>query len=316
MAAHMLEQAGDFMVGYRFEWMRAAGDMLRGFGSVSDARLVADACAPNLCGATPDEMDMYMQMLEIMYAPTDWLNLMLMPQFFDASMSLRQLEGGPVDDHSSHTEHSTGGIGDTRIFALARLLGGDGHEGTHLHAAVGISIPTGQVDLRFRRDHQEERGFIHYGMQTGSGTWDLLPSLTYKGRVRRWSWGAQMGGVVRLQDRNEEGFAFGDAFQATVWGGYDLTDWLSATLRGSYAWQGRIVGEFDGPHPETTPPDHPSNYGGGFWDAGLGLRFSIPEGIFRGHSLAVEWLQPLATRFNGYQLDRVGTLYATWALRF
>ena len=30
---------------------------------------------------------------------------------------------------------------------------------------------------------------IHYGMQLGSGTWDLLPSVTYSGDHRRWSWG-------------------------------------------------------------------------------------------------------------------------------
>jgi hypothetical protein len=234
------------------------------------------------------------------------------------SMDLRQLQGGVVDDHSAHTRHSTGGPGDTRLYVLARLFGAPGHEaGRHgLHAGLGLGMPTGQVDLQFRRDHQEDRGYLHYGMQTGSGTWDLLPSLTYQGRLRRWSWGAQLGGVVRLQDENEAGFAFGDGAQASLWGGYALTPWLSASLRGAWAWEDEIQGSFEGLQSLTTPPDYAGNYGGHFWDAGFGLRVVIPGGIFRGHSLAVEWLQPLATDWSGYQLERVGELTASWSLEF
>ena len=70
-----------------------------------------------------------------------------------------------------------------------------------------------------RRTHQEDRGYTHYGMQLGSGTWDFLPSLTYTGACRRVSFGAQASGTVRLEHENDSGYALGDVFQASAWGG-------------------------------------------------------------------------------------------------
>lgn len=313
IAGHMLHRAGAFMLGYRSEYSRASGDMLKSSTVATTPQLVARACAPFLCGSAPQEMTMSMHMFELMFAPTRWLNLMIMPQYVSMEMQLVPLTGGPVDVHSQHAEHSTGGWGDLPMIALVRLFEVDEQRA---HLGLGISAPTGSVSETLRLTHQDFQGYIHYGMQLGSGTWDLLPSLTFTGGHRRWSWGTQLDGVVRLEARNDSGYALGDRFRAQLWGGFAITPWLSGTLRGVYTWQDAIHGEYDGLHPVGSPPDHPSNYGGLFWDVGFGLRATVPEGLLRGQSLALEWVQPVATHFNGFQLERVGSLVVDFELTF
>jgi hypothetical protein len=95
-----------------------------------------------------------------------------------------------------------------------------------------------------------------------------------------------------------------------------VTHWLSASVRGVYTVQGAIQGEYNQLIDKFGPVDYPANYGGRFWDVGFGLNAMVPQGDLAGNSLGVEWLQPVSTDFNGYQLDRDGTLSATWRYAF
>jgi hypothetical protein len=45
------------------------------------------------------------------------------------------------------------------MFALVRLFEAPGHR---VHAGVGLGAPTGAVDQKQRRTHQESRGYTHY----------------------------------------------------------------------------------------------------------------------------------------------------------
>jgi hypothetical protein len=322
MFDHMLHEPGSTMIGYRYMWNLQDGHLLYGSDSIADATAVTLGCAPGpgRCSHRPEEMSMHMHMLDLMYAPTDWLNLMLMPQFMDMDMSLRVLEGAvPEGGHPLiRHHHSTGGVGDTGMYTLLKLWDSTDQ---HLHIGLGISAPTGDIGQTVKiHTHTENAGtpteLIHYGMQLGSGTWDFKPSITYTGLAERWSWGGQVSGTKRLESRNDQGYALGDIIQTTVWGGYSPLEWLTASLRGVYTVQGRIKGEYTRQHSQIGPMDFPPNYGGNFWDIGLGLNAVIPEGSFQGHRLSVEWLQPVLTDVNGYQLDRKAGLFATWSMAF
>ncbi len=301
---------------------------------------MAGGCGNNTCYLAPDSMAMHMHMLDLMVAPTDWLTLMLMPQFMDMNMSMRPLTDEYVDfghdlnghfNHHLQNGHETGGIGDLGMYALFKAFDNGVH---HLHVTAGFSAPTGDVDTQLRRNHHVDGGFIHYGMQLGSGTWDFKPSLTYTGQIEQLSWGAQASGTLRMENTNKSGYALGDIFQATAWGGYQLTPWLTATVRGLYTTQSGISGEYpdvnsdDSGNPNINldgsptsiikfgPMDYPKNYGGKFWDVGFGLSAAVPSGAFAGNTLSVEWLQPVYTNVNGYQLDRDGALSFTWGYGF
>ena len=340
MFGHMLPMADDVMVGYRYMYGRQDGDMLHGANkSLGDADIVAGGCLPETCRTAPTYMDMHMHMLDIMYAPTDWLNLMLMPQFMDMNMNMRGLSGvSPVadisstDDHLTHGGHTTGGIADTSAYALFKLFGEKNH---HVNLALGISAPTGDSGIPLNHWHKIDGGYIHYGMQTGSGTWDFKPSLTYTGHHDDWGWGAQLTGTTRLESSNKYGYALGDILQTSAWGSYNVLNWLSASVRGVYTTQGKVRGRFnalpgkcadnhsmaeplvcDDVNPKHGVMDNPGNYGGQYWDVGLGLNASVMDGPYAGHQFGVEWLQPVMENVNGYQLERFGTLNATWTYMF
>jgi len=323
MFDHMLN-AGEMMLGYRYMYANQAGNMLQGTNTIGDERLVNQACDTGTCYVTPNDMSMHMHMLDLMYAPTDWLTLMLMPQFMDMHMTMRPLDGAPIVDiltnpstdaavkHADH-EHTTGGIGDTSFYALFKVFDNNLH---HVHATLGLSAPTGDAGIKLRDSHRQELGYIHYGMQLGSGTWDFKPSLTYTGHLADWSWGAQISGTSRLSQISSSGFAFGDILQSTAWGSYQLTDWLAASVRGVYTVQGRLKNQYNNTYNKIGPMDNPASYGGRFWDVGFGLNVSVPSGSLQGNQLSFEWLQPVSDDVNGAQLEREGALSATWSYGF
>jgi Protein of unknown function (DUF3570) len=380
---HTLDKGGDMMAGYRYMRNAQGGGLLRGSHRASEQQVIAKGCPGSTrevdgvlkfdggCSIVPMEMAMSMHMLDLMVAPTDWLTLMLMPQFVDMDMDLNILQGdvAHINTHGHLPKHETGGIGDTGMYALVKLLDRPNH---HIHTSLGFTAPTGDVGIKLKDDTKGLDGaYIHYGMQLGSGTWDFKPSLTYTGKAEDWSWGAQVGGIKRLEDSNKSGYALGDLFETSVWGSYDLTHWLSASVRAVYTWQGRIKNRYhrstrldkglegacpeadyayaddldgdgvdDGPpflhqadynaciasvedvkrgndaNDRPSPMDFPANYGGHYVDIGFGLSATVPSGSLAGNKLSFEWLQPVYTDVNGYQLDRDGALSFTWSYGF
>ncbi|MDD2800144.1 MAG: DUF3570 domain-containing protein [Methylococcales bacterium] len=337
MFGHVMTTPGDIMVGYRYMYSRQDGRMLHENELAADQDIVSNGCnlEPGLtCRTSPAFMNMHMHMLDIMYAPTSWLNLMVMPQFMDMDMKVRSLGGVTPDVNRDHLHggHETGGVGDTGLYAMFKLYQGAGHD---INMGVGVTAPTGTVDIKLKRMHTKDEGYIHYGMQLGSGTWDFKPSITYTGKVDDWSWGAQVNGTKRLENRNQAGFAFGDQLQSTAWGSYSLFNWLSASVRGIYTVQGAVKHQFNAVigdtsdqggvailsdmgdvNPKEGSMDNPKNYGGRYWDVGFGLNATIPSGSLAGNTFSVEWLQPVEDDVNGYQLERDGTLNATWSYGF
>ncbi len=315
MYAHMMPAATPLMVGYRFMHQSQNGGLLHGSRRARDELVVAKGCGPMLCRFAPKKMEMTMHMVELMYAPYDWLNLMIMPQFVAMEMDIDELFGRPPPDPAVFEhggKHTTGGVGDTLLAALIRLWQAKHH---HLHLGLSLSVPTGEVHLKMRRMHQQEMGLFHFDMQTGSGTFDFIPSLTYAGEFGRFFWGSQLVGAVRLEE-NDAGFRRGHLAQASAWGGYGLTEWLGVSVRGVYTFQGKIAQDFDGFSQRLGPMDFPQNLGGKFFDLGLGLSAYVPSGTFAGNTLRFEWLEPVLDDFYGYQLEREGALSFTWSYAF
>jgi Protein of unknown function (DUF3570) len=330
MFDHTLAKAGDFMVGYRFMRSQNAGGMLLGDHAIGLDAVRYQGCKPSYpeCLLYPQNMVMNMHMLDLMVAPTNWLTLMLMPQWMDMDMTMERFNIAGYEgahNHASVHSHQVGGIGDLGLYALFKVFERSNH---HLTLSLGGTAPTGDVDIVLRKTawnwYFDKK--IHYAMQLGSGTWDFKPALTYTGEADKFSWGAQANATVRLEDRNESNFVFGDSFQGSLWGGYQWTNWLATTVRGVYTWQDRIRGEY--PQPTITtgpiipsnnhngPFDETANYGGQFVDLGLGVNVTIPSGAFAGNSFKFEWLQPVHTDYNGYQLDRDYALNFTWSYGF
>jgi hypothetical protein len=305
------------------------------------------------CLVKPHNMQMGMHMFDIMYAPTDWLNLMVMPQLVDMNMTMSgdlrtpiyDANGTNTEKHSiddttsifSGMKHNVFDLGDTTLMGLFKLFENPVH---HLHVGLGVSAPTGSVSEVHNVLSTVAVGSQQYsanikvlqdiGMQAGSGTWDFKPSLTYTGHFDSIFWGGQLSSVNRLQDKNKSGYALGDIYQSTTWLGYNLFDWLSASVRGVYTQQNRVKGDLyqvvasaipngvtdQNAHLTISTVDYPQNTGGHYWDVGIGVRMSPTGGPFTGHTFSFEWLQPVKDYVNGYQLERNGALAATWTYMF
>lgn len=333
---HMLS-AGDFAVDYRHQYGIRNGGMRHG-SRAADDQAVLNGCDDVQCQFTESNLYSHIQTIDFLYAPADWLTLEITPQLVDRHIDLRQISYGflrpaPIGIIQIPTEsakHTVGSFGDTGVTALIRLFD-DGEN--HVHAGLGLSLPTGSVGKRLSGSQE----FVNYGMQPGSGTWDLHPSITYLGQSDRFSWGAQLSGIARIDGRNSSGYRMGDIFQATGWISYDIFHWLSASLRDVYTAEGAVKGQFKShpvpsivdfkyegtlltpvyafnyqPNSVFDPTELPSNYGGHYRDIGFGLSAEIPEGQFAGNRFNLEWLQPVKDNFNGYQLRRTGTLSFTW----
>lgn len=283
--------AGRWMAALRVEEGRYSG-YLEGDRRVDDAALAARGFSMRA-----DSMDMRMAMLDLMWAPSDRLTLMLMPQYMHMAMHMVAVEGAAGhDDHGGHGAghsgaHDVSGIGDTVVAGISRI--NQDHASQWL-ATLAMSAPTGDVD---RRD--EDGRFVHYGMQPGSGTWDALPSLTYTRTVDRWQWGAQAQVTRRLGGYNASGYRLGNGWQFTSFGAWRAREWLSLSARLAVGDSDAISGHYNGAHNHSAPEDLQRNYGGRVVEAGLGA-----NAVFGNMRTGLEWRVPLHSDLNGVQLER------------
>ncbi len=303
MNEHMHE-GGEFMIGLRVERTHASGTNRSGTSAISDAAILAAGYS-----ARTKSMDMDMAMLDLMYAPTRNLTLMVMPMYMRHTMTMVGIDpaagmGGMTGGHAGHMtlgygmthEHATEGFGDTLVSASYRLAKSPGFGA---HATLGVWVPTGAVDKT-----NPDASFVHYGMQPGSGTWDVEPSLTVRGRSGAIGWGAQAGYRWRAEKENDSGFRFGDIAHATGWASYLLGTDLGATARVEYRHEGKVEGHYNAGHNHAAPPDRQANYGGDTVDAGLGLNWLLPIAAATRPQLGAEFAVPLYQDLNGIQAPR------------
>ena len=296
MNDHMHE-GGEFMIGLRFERARASGTNRAGTDAMSDAEIVAAGYR-----VRTESMEMDMAMLDLMYAPNDSLTLMVMPMYMWHRMTMVGIDpaagmaggyGAAMLPFGETHSHSAEGFSDTLVSASYRLAR---KPRFGAHATLGVWAPTGAVDKT-----NPDGTFVHYGMQPGSGTWDLEPSITLTGRAGPIGWGAQGGYRWRMEKANESGFRFGDVARATGWASYLLTGDLGATARLEYRHEGRIEGQYNGPHKLASPPDRQGNYGGDVVRAGIGLNWRLPIGTAGRPQLSSEFAVPVYQDLNGIQ---------------
>jgi len=277
MASHT-HKSGDWMASYTYG--RMEGTQKRGRGG---------------------DMTSQMHMLGLMYAPSDAVTVMTMLPYKRISMKGTMPNGMPMKSDSE-------GMGDMTVSALFPLWKGNGES---LHFGAGISLPTGSID----ETHTSMMGTMRlpYSMQMGTGTYDLLPSLTYNGKQGDWSYGSQLSAVIHL-GKNDNGYAQGDKIELSGWGGYRFNDLVSATVRlDGYRW-----GDFDGQDRALLmmlgPIYGAESQGGTRLDGLVGVNFFPPQ---THHTrFAVEFGAPLYEHLDGSYMSNDWKLYAGWKFGF
>ncbi|WFB34370.1 transporter [Kiritimatiellota bacterium B12222] len=291
-----LHQQGEWMVEYRYMYMRM-DELRQGSDSISNQDAFQEGY-----DMVPNQMTMQMNMFMLMYAPSDSVTLMGMAMYNSSEMSMTtnphsESMGGHGDmhghDHSSGGSHETSGWGDTVVSALVKLW----QQGSHqLHAEIGFGLPTANVEEKMDGVYQA------YGMQLGTGIWDFRPGLTYTSQADSMSWGAQIKAAIALEDENDAGFRFGNAYEGTMWIAKPLAQAWSVSGRLTYEKQESISGHYNGPHPHAAPNHFQQNYGGERSFAALGANLRIPEGKLKGQRFGAELSAPIYENLNGIQL--------------
>ncbi len=285
----MSPRKGTLMLSLRYMHMRMDGNR-DGTDDVSTSEVLAQY------PIAPLNMDMDMLMAGAMYGITDDISVMAMVPYIWKEMDHVTRMGAEFTTRSE-------GFGDVRLIA-----GYDVYRSTRasIKLTAGLSFPTGSTN---EKDHTPAgpNQPLPYPMQIGSGTWDLLPGITYTGRSSEWSWGGQLGAIIRLGE-NDRDYTFGNIYQATAWGARKWTNWLSSSLR----LEGEIEEDIDGADPRlnplVVPTADPNLRAGKRLSVGLGLNFMIPTGTLRGLGFSVEGIIPFYQDLDGPQLERDYTL--------
>jgi len=310
-------EAGEFMLSYRYMTMDMAGNAVGSSGVSPDTiattipnRFFGMPMQPPTLRVVPTRMAMEMQMLGLMYAPNDRVTLMAMAGHVSKEMDHLTYMGpmGTTVLGGFRTEAS--GIGDTSLSALIRV-----HEGerSRLHVNAGVSIPTGATDETGRV--LAPTGMtpvlrLPYPMQLGSGSYDLLPGVTYVSFVSdRSSLGLQWRAVLRTSD-NDEGYTFGDEHRLTAWYARLISDRLSWSVR--FEWFDR--GNIDGIDPLIVAPVQTADPGRlGATRSELGFGLNYVSGV---HRVAVEYSAPIDQDLEGPQLETDDQLTLGYQLSF
>ena len=297
---------GEWMVSYRYMTM-GMENLLKDSASVTlDSQLGTSSVGD--FEMVPTKMKMVMHMFGVMHAISDKWTIMGMINYLDNEMDMMMhfMEmGGMTMRHDHEMAAESSGLGDLKLVGLYDLAKWD--EGRRIHLYVGLSIPTGSID------EKSGTNTLGYGMQLGSGTWDFHPAITYLGQTESYSYGAQLGGILRIGE-NDQDYTLGNKFCASLWGARIITDSLSASAKLDYSSQDEVDGSdsrLDARNMMMPSPGfNPTSQGRDLSTFGLGLNYYFQEGGLSGHRLAAEWETPIDQKVNGVQLE----LDSTWTL--
>ncbi len=311
MVGHSHEK-GTWMGSYRYMFMNMKGNQ-SGTQSVSDQTVFSEYLM------SPSHMQMQMHMVMGMYGITDRLSVMAMVNYQSASMSMdmfsassHQHVGANHAMASGNMDMITSGLADSKVYVSYGLLQKANYS---LVLSGGVNLPTGRIT------HTGDAGSMYpgirlpYMMQTGSGTFDLMPGLTYIRVWDKWQWGIQATAVYR-PFYNTLGYRLGNEFTNTTWISRKVGQSLFCSARLEGGVQGKIEGRDVSLYSNMEPTANHYNYGGTLIKMYPGLTYSINKGWLNHNTFAVEGGWPLYQQLNGVQLSGKATLYGSWIISF
>ncbi len=290
---------GGVMFSYRYAFMGMDG-LKDGTDNLSTSEVLEDFMV------APTEMDVHMHMFGMMYAPSDRVTFIAMIPYIKKSMKHKTRMGTEFKTESE-------GFGDLKVSALIPIYQNKNHK---ILINAGLSFPTGSINEKDDTPAGNNQR-LPYPMQLGSGTFDLLPGITYTAQFRNFSTGAQISGVIRLGE-NDKDYTLGNIFQATSWGSLSINRWISTSLRLRWITKGDIDGADPALDPNMVPTADPSLSGFNKLDIFAGINFYVPKGpsLIKGQRLALEIGTPVYQDLDGPQLETDWSLTLGWRYAF
>lgn len=278
MRDHVHEK-GEVMLSYRYEFMKMQG-MRDGENGISSSEVLTK----NMM--SPTSMDMKMHMFGAMYGLTDKFTIMAMASLIEKDMNMINRSGALSQMDSS-------GFGDVKLNGMYEFF--KNQEG-HAQFNLGASLPTGNIKER----GQGRR--LPYTMQIGSGSYELLPGISFSGFKNSFSYGAQINGIFRL-DNNSNGYKLGNSYNFTSWVAKKLNQGFSISSRLDYTINEGIEGVDSSLNKAMSPANNSFASGGRRLDFLVGGNFIMPNGYLQNHRLALEFGTPIYQNLRYRQLE-------------
>ena len=285
-------------------------------GNYQQAQAVSDQQVLQNYAMVPQSMQMNMHMFMVMYGISDQLTAMLTLPYQQNEMTMKMpingmvmpgMPSGPATSYPNSMLTTTNGLGDIHLEFLYKLLD---QGAKRLIGGLGLSLPTGSINEK-GTTLLGENALLPYGMQLGSGSYALLPSLTYVVQNCQWSMGANSIANVQLGP-NYLGYTSENQWVTSAWLGYRWFRSLSTSIRLEYLTQSGIQG-FN----STTallaandPNSNTLNTGSNRLNAYVGLNLYKPQQPLRGMRLALEYGLPVYQSYNGIQQPVTGVIIA------
>jgi hypothetical protein len=297
----------EWMVSYRFMQMNNS-TLISGQKSVDEMDVFNDYVMSS------DKMNMQMHMLMGMYGFTERLTGMLMFNYNHNSMGMTMI---PTMNHSmpgmdmTHNTDMTmfsSGIGDTKLHLLYGLVK---NTKSQFILGLGTSLPTGSIQVKGLSDdmlYPNER--LAYMMQMGSGSFELLPSLTLTNQINDFAYSIQGSSIFRL-NTNNVGYRLGNEYHLNVWGAYNWWKNVSSSIR----IEGKLIDAIEGYDKTIYRFNEPSantvNYGLKSVNALLGITYQFSNGFLKNTLFNFEYGLPIYQYVNGIQNKSKNSILAS-----
>ena len=173
----------------------------------------------------PEEMDCLMIMAGAMTKLSNQTHLMIMVPYIEKEMRIRSYNANGTAIGAFQT--TSEGLGDIKV-KLARPIRQTNHG--HWTAMAEFSLPTGSTDeqgvvLTPMGQYALKR--LPYGMQLGSGTFDIKPGLQGHFTTGDWRIVTSLSARIHL-GRGDEGYAYGDEIEAGLSIGRQIGEMLAS----------------------------------------------------------------------------------------
>ncbi|MDH5547828.1 MAG: hypothetical protein OEZ43_19800 [Gammaproteobacteria bacterium] len=298
---------GMWMFEYRYSYMNMA-DML------DTTKIVTAKDVLNSYGymMSPTDMSMQMHMLMGMYGITNNLTVMAMVHFMANEMGMTTNNGSATSTGVDSTMTSAG-FGDSVVSLLYSTP-------FDVVIGMGVGIPSGSIyeSGKMVMDATNiQDTYLPYGMQLGSGSFDVRPSLKYSRRFGDFTLGTGFEYIYRVHDNNA-GYRLGNKGELNAFTEWHVSRYFSLLARGTFSDIEKIKGKhiyinttmshnmMDMPG---SPAADPSLYGGMRLDGTLGFKVNTADRMWGARA---ELTLPVYQNLWGPQMRT--TWIATFAL--
>ena len=241
---------------------------------------------------SPQKMNSTMHMLGGMWGLNHTTTLTAMIGYTQKEMTtINQMD-------QSNTE-TTSGFGDLKLGAIINLKE---TQNTRWVVNTGVSLPIGSIT-----ESNTDGTHLPYGMQLGSGTFDLMVGTSVSRYFNSYSLGGQLKGTVRT-GKNKYNYRLGNTYQASVYAQKKWSNHWVSSVQSSLIMVDNINGSDSSlsSNQISMSPAYQSNNGRTILDVGLG-GYYLPK-AFKKTRIGFEYKTPLYYKTNTTQLAYDGLL--------